>query len=475
MNKPIPANYRAPVLGAVCVVFAVTLLMTALGVWMRLAQGSWLALPADRFYQMMTAHGIGMVGIAGLAGVAIMAYFLRQYAALSATILWTTLGLFLIGVGLILSSVFLGGFAAAWTFLYPLPALSQGVWPAWSAVMYLAGVLVVGVGFLVFYLDSGWALIKAYGGLGRSLGVVHLFGGTGEPPPPTAVASTMVTLINVPALAVGATILVISLIHVLEPAITLDPMLAKNLIYFFGHTFINATIYMAIIAVYEIISRYTQRPWKPSKLFLGAWAASTVMVLIVYPHHLLMDFAMPTWMLAMGQIISYTSGLPVLFVTTIGLLGYLHGSQIRWNLTSSLLVLSVFGWAAGVFPAVVDATIVVNQVMHNTQWVPGHFHFYLLLGMMAMFFGFASWLAEDGHEEEASTTDRIGFWLFVVAGLGFVFLFLLAGSDGVPRRFAVHLPDWRAYADVGGVFAAATVAALVWMAVRFFTRVRFRG
>ena len=28
-------------------------------------------------------------------------------------------------------------------------------------------------------------------------------------------------------------------------------------------------------------------------------------------------------------------------------------------------------WVVGVVPAIVDATIVVNHVMHNTKWVPG--------------------------------------------------------------------------------------------------------
>ncbi len=96
-----------------------------------------------------------------------------------------------------------------------------------------------------------------------------------------------------------------SLINLYVPGFAIDALLAKNLIMFFGHVFINATIYMAVIAVYEILPRYTGRPWKPNKAFLAAWSASTIMVMIVYPHHLLMDFAMPTWMAAMGNHLLY--------------------------------------------------------------------------------------------------------------------------------------------------------------------------
>ena len=91
--------------------------------------------------------------------------------------------------------------------------------------------------------------------------------------------------------------------------------MVKNLIYLFGHMFINASIYMGVIAVYELLPRYSGRPYPISRAFLWSWASSLVMVLIVYPHHLMMDYAMPHWMLVMGQIISYCAGLPVFTVT----------------------------------------------------------------------------------------------------------------------------------------------------------------
>src|SRR3546814_1765762 len=82
----------------------------------------------------------------------------------------------------------------------------------------------------------------------------------------------------------------LSIINAYYPSLVLDALVAKNLIYMFGHTFINATIYMAVIAVYELLPRYTGRPYPISRPFLWAWAASTVFVLTVYPHHLLMDY-----------------------------------------------------------------------------------------------------------------------------------------------------------------------------------------
>jgi len=449
----------------------VLLLLMLLGLALRLAQAEWLPMPPDLFYETMTAHGAGMVGIAGLAGAGIMWHFLSRHVRLSRGILVANLVLFLAGVAMILGAIFLGGFGGAWTFLYPLPATSGGVWEPEAAALYLGGLLVVGVGFLLFYLDAGRAIIAEYGGLGAALGWPILIGSRrARLPEPTVVASTMVTLVNTLGLVSGAAVLAVSLINIAAPSFAVDPLLAKNMTYFFGHVFINATIYMTVIAVYEILPGYTGREWKASKPFLWGWTASTVMVLIAYPHHLLMDFVMPKWVLIVGQVASYTAGLPVLVVTAYGALTLVYRSGIRWDAASSLLFLSMFGWAAGILPAIIDATIVVNLVMHNTMWVPGHFHFYLLLGMAAMVFGFMYYLGRD-REREESTLDRLAVWAFTLGGIGFALVFLYSGKAGTPRRWAVHLPEWVAYDRLGSVFAMAVVAAVLVFALRFLIRV----
>ena len=95
----------------------VLLLMMVLGLLLRLSQSGWLVLGPDRFYQIMTVHGVGMVGIAALGGVSVMWYFLGQYVKLDARILTANLAIFLAGVVMTLGAAFIGGFGAAWTFL----------------------------------------------------------------------------------------------------------------------------------------------------------------------------------------------------------------------------------------------------------------------------------------------------------------------------------------------------------------------
>lgn len=443
------------------------LVMMVLGLLMRLAQGAWMTMSPAFFYQVMTAHGAGMVGTAALASSAVMWFFLRKYVPLKTSIFLANYVLFMIGAVLLLAAIFIGKFGGGWTFLYPLPVKSLGVWSVGSAVVFMAGFLVIGVGFLLFYLDAMRGVIRVYGNLGRGLGLQWLFRGTIDPNhPKTVVASTMVIIVNSLGILGGAVVLVMSLINAYDSEIAINALFAKNLIYFFGHVFINITIYMAVIGVYELLPRYTGRKWGISRPFLWAWAASTFMVLAVYPHHLLMDFAMPRWMAVMGQVVSYTSGLPVFTVTAYGALTNIHRSSMRWRIPSMLLILSMFGWAAGIVPAIIDGTISVNHVMHNTLWVPGHFHFYLLLGVLPMQFAFMYHLIGKGAGSSVRASDRLGFWMYVVGGLAFVFMFLAGGRASVPRRWAVHYAGWQGLDQIASISAVVVIVALSLFTVR---------
>lgn len=442
---------------------AVFVLMMLLGLAMRMAQGTWLDISPDLFYQIMTAHGAAMVGTTALVSCAVMWFFLRKYVRLSPAIFATNYALFLLGAVLILGATFLGGYGGAWTFLYPLPVHSQNAWSVNSAVVFMAGYLAIGVGFLLFYLDTMRAVIRRYGNLGRALGLPWLFGGEiDKSHSKTVVASTMVMITNSIGTLAGAIALVMSIVNAYYPAWAPDALVIKNFIYLFGHMFINATIYMAVIAVYELLPRYSGRPWPISRPFLWAWAVTVLMVLSVYPHHLLMDYVMPHWMLVMGQIVSYTSGIPVFVITAYGALTNVYRSGIRWRLPSKLIMLSMFGWSAGIVPAIVDATIRVNQVMHNTLWVPGHFHFYILLGVLPMCLALMFHVI-DGRAPSSRNrvSSMLGFPAFMLGGLVFVMAFLAGGYISTPRRFAVHLPEWVSYDQWASIAAMVVIAAML--------------
>jgi cytochrome c oxidase subunit 1 len=451
------------------IITAVTLflVMMLLGLSMRLTQAHWLGVPPDWFYRFLAMHGAGMVGTMGMVTMAVMWYFLRKYVRLHLWAFVTNYILFMLGALCIILSIFIGGYAALWTFLYPLPVHGVGMWTPHASALFLLGYLLIGVGALLFYLDAAAGIIRKYGNLGRGLGLQWLFGGTIDPNhPKTVVASTMVIITNGLGILAGAVILVLELINIFF-GVDLNALFAKELTYWFGHMYINATIYMGVIAVYELLPRYTGKPYAISRTFLWSWAVSTLFVIIVFPHHLLMDYAQPRWWATVGQVVSWGAGFPVFLVTAYGALTNIYRSNIRWTTPSRLMILSMFGWAAGIVPAILDGTIRINEVMHNTQWVPGHFHFYLLLGVLAM--ALALMFHEIGaraHAPPNSGADKLGFPVYLIGGLIFVFGFLDAGHMSVPRRMAEHLQAWTFTDKIGSIGAILVVLAMLYFAIR---------
>lgn len=447
---------------------ALFVLMMLLGLTMRMTQANWTGVQPTLFYRIMTMHGAGMVGTMSLGTLAVMWFFLRKYVPLH---LWAFLAnyvLFMLGALAIVGAIFIGGYAGAWTFLYPLPVHSLGIWSIHSAALFMVGYLLIGVGLLLFYLDAAAAIIRTYGNLGRGLGLQWLFGGTIDPKHPKAVvASTMVIIANSLGILAGAVVLVMSLVNAYYPEMALNALLTKNLIYWFGHMVINATIYMGVISVYELLGRYSGKPYAITRPFLWSWAVSTLFVIVVFPHHLLMDYAQPRWVSVMGQVVSFGAGFPVFLVTAYGVLTNIYRSNMRWKMPSMLMVLAVFGWAAGIVPAIVDGTISVNRVMHNTQWVPGHFHFYLLLGVLPMILALLFHvIGSRARTSSEIATDKLGLTLYAFGAIAFSLAFLHAGHLSVPRRFAAHLPEWVPNDQVGAIAAMLVILGMLWFAGR---------
>ena len=454
-------------------IFTITVLVLLMlfGVLMLMNQGDIINLEWEMFYKLMSVHGIGMVGIATVGGIAIMYYFTSKYLKLSPKVLMRHFYMTVTAYAGILIAVFVFDYSDAWTFLYPLPSTSAEQGGMIGVVLFLSSVLLFGVSCLLVHMHIGRHIILKYGGLHNGLGWNVIFGKDELGPPTAVVASTMVSIVNVTAIISGGIAIILALINI-ATGYHSDPLLIKHLTYAFGHVFANATIYMGVIAVYEILSRAANRPWKSNKVFLIFWNLSTILTLTVYTHHLFMDFAVPSWMLIGGQILSHMNGLPVLVVTAYGALMISYKAKMKWDIATTFIFISMFGWVAGAIPALIDATIVINQVMHNTKWVPGHFHMYMGIGIMAMIIGFIYYFSKYEGRQTENRFDRVTLISYVAFFIGLVGTFLYSGSISVPRRWAEHMPEWILSSQMGAVFGGLIFITTALIFIRFISKLK---
>ncbi len=414
-------------------------ILLLLGAFMRIVQANLLpTLLPEWFYAVMTLHGLGMVGTWFVGAMAAVSYILTQYVRPSRKVSWTALGATLLGVVLLLATTLVGRFGVGWYFLYPLPFYPAGIWPTWATWAFLFSLAILGVGWTIWAVDLLRAIAQHYSL--RAALAWHYIRGETEPEIPPAVLITTVSLISaLSGFLAAVIILVLSFLEWAGTGFTNDALLMKNLIFFFGHVLVNITMYLGVVLVYDVLPRYSGRPWKTNRIVAIAWNTVLFLVLFAYFHHLYMDFVQPQWMQVLGQVASYLISVPAAVVTIFSTLLLVYGASMRWTLSSLLMYLGVMGWAIGGVAAVIDSTIAVNLRFHNTLWVPAHFHTYYLMGVVLMLLGFAAHFGlEVSERPENGRLAKLIAALFVIGGYGFLSMFYVGGAHSVPRRYAVY-------------------------------------
>jgi cytochrome c oxidase subunit I len=448
------------------------------GCFLRMYQsGFFHTLRPEWFYAVLTLHGVGMAAVWFVAGMAAVSYLLSNYLRPP---LWASrlaLGGTIVGFGLLFVATSRGLFGAGWYFLYPLPFYSQGTWPDWATGCFFASIIVFSSVWLIWSLALISAILRRFS-LRYSLGWHYLSGQEGPEIPPL-VLITMVAL--VPAVTGFLDLFGLMFFYFLQWRVkdfVANPLLMKNLTFFYGHMLVHASMYLGVAVVYDQLPTFNNREWKTNKIIVLAWNAVLVMVLMGFFHHLYMDFAQPYALQIMGQAMSYFSAVPAAVVSIVDGLLLIYGSRMRWTIGSAFMFLGLMGWAVGGVGAVIDSTIAVNSVFHNTLWVPAHFHTYYLMGVVLMVLGFAYDLGiRLSGTPESRTLKRLILTMFIIGGYGFVLLFFWSGAHSVPRRYATYpegLIHATAHARIGVAFITLFILGLVlflWETGRRYLRV----
>ncbi len=453
---------------------AIFFLMVVIGIVLRAEQAGWIPLDQGWFYALLSLHGIGMITAIAIAGLGTLWYFVYREIALDARIAYIAYGFFAAGVICVVVSVIPGEYGALWTMLYPLPFVGT-YWPSWATGVWLVGNILVMIGFVVWCMQVLAGLLARYGGLRGVLGIDYVFHNHEfaeqhrEPPPPQMFAAAITAIDGIISSSLGMTYGVAMIVHWLDPSVAINPLWAKNLIYQFGHTFANLTIYIAVAGLYVGLALCTKRKYHTSIPLVIGWWGTLLFVILAYFHHLYMDFVQPQVLQYIGEISSYLAAVPVVVVTVFSGILLVHRSGLKWGLGAMFLYAGMMGWVAGGIAAVLDATIPVNFDLHNTLWVPGHFHTYLLEGVLLFIIG---WLFVSLEQRSGALSPLIVRWLAGVGIFGggalFLLSFYIAGAQGVPRRYAVEPAPGPQMANFATVGALILLTGLMVVAVEAF-------
>jgi len=433
-----------------------------LGMLLRESQADLVRIQPNLFYAIMTAHGLGaFVAWAAFAVMGIgfwvlgeVGFQMRKPGFVLAGIAWWTM---VIGVvGIVITTIFMG-FGASWVFLYPLPFNSSGEWSDATTGIFSFSVLLTGVSIITWGLaildtvtgpglgapeGTGW--LKRFG---MSLGFGYLwpkrFPATRSLPYPV-IPLTVIGFDMIIATLPLAALLVVMIVQAFDPSVTIDALLAKNLLWFFGHPVVYLLLFPAVSIFYLLVPRYAKRELVAGRVVAAAWFLAVVVNVIVWAHHIYLDYpnnSIQSTLNASMQPLTFAITLPSA-ISLYSLSATIWRSDFQWTPAAKFLAAAMVSWIVAGLQGLVNATIVLDVAIHNTMWIVGHFHNMALLNIgMVIFAAVYAMLPKiTGREWYSESLSNSHLWLTIIGGYGMVIPLLVQGLEGAPRRYAV-LPE----------------------------------
>lgn len=407
-----------------------------LGLLQGLERAGLLSMPSwFDYYQTLTTHGILLILV--FTGTFLVGYL---YAGLSHTLGgllpvvrkmgWIAFGLMVAGTVLSASQIVIGKASVLYTFYPPMAA---------SPWFYIGLVLVVlGVWTAAF---------------GAFINVGHWRrANRGKHVPLFAFFTTGIFLLLFVG-TLGVTYEVLTLIPwAFGWTDSVNVLLSRTLFWSFGHTLVNVWYFTAVSAWYVIVPKVIGGRQFSDTL---ARVVAVLIVILNVPggfHHQIIDPGFSEGLKFMHVFMSLSIAFPSLMTAFAmfaifertgrkkggkGLLGWL--TKLPWKdvrfLAPFLAMLTFIPGGAG---GIAQTNFQLNQVVHNTLWITGHFHLTVGVTVVVTFFGIAYWLVP--HLAKRTMTkkmNKLAIWqvLSWMAGM-----FLMSGAMhtvglfGAPRR-----------------------------------------
>jgi cytochrome c oxidase subunit 1 len=466
-----------------------------LGMLLRESQADLVRIKPGVFYAIMTAHGLGaFVAWAAFAVMGISLWVLhevgfpmRPLGFLLARVCWWTM---VIGVvGIVITTLFMG-FGASWVFLYPLPFHPSGEWSDTAAGIFSASVLLTGIAIIAWclaILDTvvGPGLGADDASLPNRVGCALGFGyiwpnrfRTSRPVPYPVLPLAVIGIDMIIATLPLAALLVVMVLQSIDPTVTIDPQLAKNMLWFFGHPVVYLLLFPSVAVFYLLVPRFAKKELVAGRMVAFAWFLAVVVNVIVWAHHVYLDYPKGSIQSALNtsmQPLTFAIVLPSA-ISLYSLSMTIWRSDFQWTPAAKFLAAAMVSWLVAGLQGIINATIVFDAVVHNTMWIVGHFHNMALLNIgLVIFASIYAFLPRlTGREWYSEALANAHLVLTVVGGYGMVLPMLVQGLEGAPRRYAVLPSQFDALTQLTVPFVIMTALGQVVFAYNLVQSLRGR-
>ena len=393
-------------------------------------------LEADTFYQVLTAHGIDMLIFWIIFFEMAVLYFcsstLLRCRLATPRMAWLGFALMLIGAVTNNVAVYQGGSSVMMTSYVPMmaaPAFYLGL------ILFAVGAL---IGCFVFF---GTLVIakrdKTYQG---SVPLVT-FG---------AITAAIIAVFTITS---GAIILIPTFLLSLGVIKEIDPLVYRTIWWAFGHSSQQINVAAHISIWYAIAAICFGAKPMSERVSRGAFLLYILFLQLAAAHHLLADPGLSTaWKVVNTSYFMYFAVLASMIhgLTIPGAIevaqrekGYTKGlfewlRKAPWGnpvFAGMFISLIGFGFLGGI-SGVMMGTEQLNMIIHNTIYVPGHFHATVVVGTTLSFMALTYFLIPVLFRREMINPGlaQLQPYLFGFSMYFFCLVMMGAGTLGVSRR-----------------------------------------
>ena len=269
-----------------------------------------------------------------------------------------------------------------------------------------------------------------------------------------------------------------------------DPLLMRTLFWYTGHPIVYFWLLPAYVSWYALVPKQAGGELASDALARLAFIMFLLFSVPVGFHHQFSDPGVPAGWKMVHSMLTMFVGIPSLLTAftvaasleiggrrrggrgVLGWIGALPWKNASFTAQVLAMISFIFGGAGGI----VNASFNLNMLVHNTAWIPGHFHLTVGTAVTLTFMGITFWLVPHLLKKPLFSPRMAlwSAWTWFVGMMVFALGMHWQGILGIPRRAQIsNLPAaWaEAYANaqVPMLITSISGAILLVSVILYFT------
>ncbi|MGO8988477.1 MAG: cbb3-type cytochrome c oxidase subunit I [bacterium] len=256
-------------------------------------------------------------------------------------------------------------------------------------------------------------------------------------------------------------------VGIFDPTKGGDPILYQHMFWIYSHPATYIMILPAMGIVSDVIPVFARKKIFGYTAIAISGMAIAAVGSLVWGHHMFVsgqsDFAD-----ILFSLLTFLVAIPSA-IKVFNWVATLHKGSIVIEPPLLFCLSFIFLFSIGGLTGLIQGALAPNMHLHDTYWIPAHFHYIIFGGMgFGLFAGFHYWFPKM-FGRMYNRKRAIRAWAVMLIGFNiFYFSMLLLGWEGMPRRYWDYLPQFRTLHLTATFGSWILIAGLILMFANLF-------